>query len=258
MAEKLIFVSCGQLTPEEKDLGKSVKDLVDSKPGYKAYFAEKVQNLDGLAKNIFDKLQKCSGLISFLHERGLVTTNDKKKWGHRSSVWVNQEIAILAYRQQFEKIDEIPILVFKDKRVRLEGAMTSLIVNPSPMGSKSEILKHIESWLDSTIFPLHSSAKEERFLSKWNKTSDTSRKVISALVDEGGTNVKEEAIKKCLQESYKMGAEDANQAIFKARLDFSGHIDLVKLIHDIHSGDEMSINPTWEPYINQELNKLHC
>jgi hypothetical protein len=254
MAEKLIFVSCGQQTSEEKELGTSVKQLVDSKLGYKAYFAEYVQSLDALAKNIFDGLRRCSGLISFLHQRGLVTMQGNEKWGYRSSVWVNQEIAILAYRKQFEGID-IPILVFKDEAVRLEGAMTSLIVNPIPMGSESEILKQIELWLDSTEFPLNSSAKDDRFFPKWEKLSPASRKVISALLDEGSTNVKESAIRACLRENYKMGKNEASQAIFDARLEFINS-DFVKLIHNIHSGDEMSINPTWQWHIRREVQKM--
>ena len=176
MTDKLIFVSCGQQSSEEKKLGTSVKQLVDSKAGYKAYFTEYVQSLDAVAKNIFDGLRRCSGLISFLHERGLVTTKNGKKWGYRSSVWVNQEIAILAYRKQFEGV-EIPILVFKDKKVRLEGAMTSLIVNPIPMKSESEILKEIELWLNATNFPLSTSANDDRFFSKWGKLSPSSRKM---------------------------------------------------------------------------------
>ncbi|GAG19287.1 unnamed protein product, partial [marine sediment metagenome] len=228
--QKLIFVSCGQQTTEEKNLGTSVKQLVDSQPGYKAYFAEYVQSLDALAKNILEGLRKCSGLISFIHDRGLVTTQGNKEWGHRSSVWVNQEIAILAYRKQFEGI-EIPILVFKDKKVRLEGAMTSLIVNPIPMKSESEILKQIESWLKSTEFPLSSSVNDYRFQSKWEKLSSTSRTVISALLDEGGTNVKESSIKVCLREDYGMSKNEASKAILDAQGEFM-NTDLVKLIHN--------------------------
>ena len=63
MTQKLIFVSCGQQTEEEKDIGTSVKKLIDSKPGYKAYFAEYVQSLDSLGKNIFEGLQNCSVLF---------------------------------------------------------------------------------------------------------------------------------------------------------------------------------------------------
>ncbi len=253
MTQKLIFVSCGQQTTEEKNLGTSVKQLVDSQHGYKAYFAEYVQSLDALAKNIFEGLRKCSGLISFLHDRGLVTTQGNKEWGYRSSAWVNQEIAILAYRKQFEGI-EIPILVFKDKKVRLEGAMTSLIVNPIPMKSESEILKQIESWLKSTEFPLSSSVNDDRFQSKWEKLSSTSRTVISALLDEGGSNVKESSIKVCLREDYGMEKNGASKAIMDARGEFI-NTDLVKLIHNIHSGDEMSVNPTWKWDITREVNK---
>ena len=250
MAERLIFISCGQQTAAEKKIGSSVKQLVDSQPGYKAYFAEYVQSLDALAKNIFEGLQKCSGLISFLHARGLVTTQGNGEWGYRSSVWVNQEIAILSYRKQFEGV-EIPILVFRDEKVRLEGAMTSLIVNPIPMRSELEILEQIKSWLKSTEFPLSSSINDDRFLSKWEKLSSTSRKVISALLDEGGNNVKESSIKVCLRESYGMDKNEASKAVSDAKLIFI-NTDLVKL-NNIYSGDEMSINPTWKWHIAKEV-----
>ncbi len=49
----------------------------------------------------------------------------------RSSVWTNQELALLAYRQFFER-RTIPILAFKEQTVTLEGAMTAFIVNPKP------------------------------------------------------------------------------------------------------------------------------
>lgn len=251
MTDKLIFVSCGQQTEEEKKIGTSVKQLVDSKPGYKAYFAEYLQSLDALAKNIFDGLRMCSGLISFMHERGFVKTNGNKEWGYRSSVWVNQEIAILAYRRQYEGI-EIPILVFKDEKVRLEGAMTSLIVNPKTMKSESETLTQIDSWLNSTEFPFRGPVNDDRFNSKWEKLSPMSRKVISALLDEGGKNVKESSIKSSLRESNGIDGNEASKAISDAKLEFID-TDLIKLIHNIDSGDEMSINPTWEWHISRKI-----
>ncbi|MHA2039918.1 MAG: hypothetical protein ACW98X_26175 [Promethearchaeota archaeon] len=254
MTDKLIFISCGQQTDEEKKLGTSVKGIVDSIPGYKAYFAEYVQNLDALAKNVFDGLRKCSGLISFLHERGLVTTKDKKELGYRSSVWVNQEIAILAYRKQFEGID-IPVLVFKDEKIRLEGAMSSLIVNPKPMNTELDILKTIKSWLESSEFPLNSLASDERFYSKWKKLSSASIKVLSALIDEGGTNVKEQVVRICLQENYGFGKNDASSSLRTAKPEFIS-TDLVKLTSDINSGDELSISPIWQWYIIREVNKI--
>ncbi len=254
MTEKLIFISCGQQTEEERNIGTSVKQLIDSKPGYKAYFAEYVQSLDSLSKNIFEGLQNCSGLISFLHKRGLVTTEDTGKWEYRSSVWVNQEIGILAYRKQLEGI-EIPIMVFKDKKVRLEGAMTSLIVNPIPICSNGEILKQIDLWLDSTEFPLSSSNNNNRFSSKWKRLSPMSRKIISALLNEGGSNVKESALRLCLIENYGMDKNQANKAISEAKPQFI-NTDLVKLIQNLYSGDEMSINLTWNWHIVREVNQM--
>ena len=254
MTDKLIFVSCGQQTEEEKKIGTSVKQLVGSKAGYKAYFAEYVQSLDTLAKNIFDGLRMCSGLISFMHERGFVKTNGAVEWGYRSSVWVNQEISILAYRKQIEGI-EIPILVFKDEKIRLEGAMTSLIVNPIIMESESETLTQIDSWLNSTEFPFRGPANDDRFNSKWEKLSPMSQKVIAALLDEGGINVKETSIKSCLRKIYGVGKNEASKAVSDAKLEFI-NTDLIKLIHNIHSGDEMSINPTWEWHITREVKRM--
>ena len=253
MAERLIFVSCGQQTAEEKRLGTAVKQLIDSTAGYRAYFAEYVQSLDALAQNVFDGLRRCSGLVSFLHESGLVMAATDKEWGYRSSAWVNQEIAILAYRRQFEGID-LPILVFKDKKVRLEGAMTSLILNPIPMDSESVILKQVASWLESATFPSSLSGADDRFVSKWQKLSELSQKVVSALLEEGGSSVKESAIKTCLREKFGMERNQASQAVLKARLEFS-NTDLVKLIHNTHSGYEMSVNPAWEWHISREVAK---
>ena len=180
-------------------------------------------------------------------------TQGGKQWGYRSSAWVNQEIAILAYRKQFEGV-EIPILVFKDEKVRLEGAITSLIVNPIPMKLELEILREIDLWLNETYFPLNSSASDDRFVSKWQKLSPNSIKVLSALLDEGGSNVKERAIDICLQEKYGFNSNDADAAIRNAKLEFI-NTDIVKLIPNVHSGDEMSINSNWGWHINREINK---
>jgi hypothetical protein len=254
MTDRIIFISCGQQRPEEKELGTVVKNLIDSKPGYRAYFAEYVQSLDALAKNVFDGLRKCSGLIAFLHERGFVKVDGDKEWGYRSSVWVNQEISILSYRKQFEGID-IPILVFKDKSVRLEGAMTSLIVNPIPIVSKEDIIMKIDSWLQTAVFS-NSAGPDESFLSKWQKLSPSSKKVLSALIDEGGRNVKKSAIRICLREKYGMEKNESSSAVSTASIEFI-NTDLVKLISNIHSGDEMSLNPTWQWHIRREVAKDH-
>jgi hypothetical protein len=151
MADKLIFISCGQLTDAEKSVGVLIKALVDATPGFKAYFAESVHDLDSLAHNVFDGIQRCAGAIVALRDRGLVLDANGAVWGHRSSVWVNQEVALLAYRQ-FAESTKLPILAFVDPGVKLEGAMTSLIVNPQPLPGLADLKTFVDSWLANSEF----------------------------------------------------------------------------------------------------------
>jgi len=126
VSDKKIFVSCGQATEAEKTTGIILKSMVEAQPGISAYFAETVHDLEALAQHVLKGLQECAGAIIVMQDRGRVVHSDNTEWGHRSSVWVNQELAILAYRQFFES-RQLPILAFMDPQVKLEGAMTTLI-----------------------------------------------------------------------------------------------------------------------------------
>ncbi len=240
MSDNLIFVSCGQQTPEEKDLGTAVKNLIDSTPGFKAYFAEHEQSLDSDVLNIFKNLWECSGFIALLHKRNRMAETEECY----PSVWVNQEIAIIAYRQHFEA-REIPILVYKDDEVRVEGSMASLIVNPLTLKSKPDVLERTGKWLSDPGSPWATSGNYAIFLSKWIKLPPYSTKVIAALLDEGGNNVNESVIRIRLQESYGFSKHDASQAVTDSRILFN-NTGLVQLITNIHTGDEMTINPYWK------------
>ena len=253
MSEKLIFVSCGQHTDEEKSIGAAVKSLIDNTPGFKAYFAETVHDLDALAANIFYALRDCSGLIAILHDRGLVKKPDGQDWGHRSSVWINQEIAILAYRQRVEGISiPIPILVFKEDIVELEGAMTQLIVNPLPFRPQEETLVQVHDWLESRHFPSSSEVRHEIFSENWSQLSTEALHVIAALIDLGGENVKRDAVRRRLQQRYNYNKNDASGALRNALGEFI-NTELVKLIPNTHSGDELSVNPTWRWHIERAI-----
>lgn len=253
MSEKIIFISCGQEIDEEKSLGTATKNLIDKTPGFRAYFAETVHDLDALASNIFDALRDCSGLIAILHDRGLVKKSDGQDWGHRSSVWINQEIAILAYRQRAEGISiPIPILVFKEGIVKLEGAMTQLIVNPLPFGSQEEILAQVRDWLDTKHFPPGSEVRHEIFLGNWSQLSPGALHTVAALSDLGGENVKENTVRRRLIQQYGYNKNDASRALREALGEFINN-ELVKLIPNTHSGDELSINSTWRWDVERAL-----
>jgi hypothetical protein len=241
MSNKLIFVSCGQATAEERALGVAVKAEIDTTPGLEGYFAETVHDLTALAQHVFEALRHCAGAVLLLHERGTVLTGDGRDLGHRSSVWINQELAILAYRQ-FLEARQIPVLVFKDSKIRLEGAMSALIVNSYPLGSDTAIVAAVRDWLASTTF---AGVGDETFQRKWVVLSDPAKLVVAALIVEGGNAVKEVSVRRGLQDAFGMNSNEANEAVRAAKPIFI-KTDLVKLIPNIHSGDELALNPTWE------------
>ncbi|MDQ5986520.1 MAG: hypothetical protein CSYNP_02250 [Syntrophus sp. SKADARSKE-3] len=242
--KKLIFVSCGQLTEAEKQLGTAVKNAIDNTDDFEAYFAETVHDLTALAHHILEALRLCSGAISFLHNRGSVTGATGESWGIRSSVWVNQEIAILAFRQFLESA-RLPILVFKDKDVKLEGAMTSFIANPLPLESTQDAVTKVKDWLKSTEF---APCLANEFEEKWGKLSPNSKKVLICLAMEGGQQVKEINIWRKMKQRYSFAPNAADDAVRQAKLQF---IDtgLVICDHNINTGDEMTYHPTWKWYL---------
>lgn len=247
MADKLIFISCGQRTDGEKALGALLKSAVDGTLGFQAYFADSVHDLDSLTHHVFDGLHRCAGAIVVLQNRGLVTETGGAAWGHRSSVWVNQEVAILAYRQFIEST-KVSILAFIEAGVRLEGAMTSLIVNPQPLPPSAAIVSSVISWLATSDF---AGVTRDAFLEKWAQLSNAARRVVAVVIEEGGQNVKESSVRQGLAKRFGLSSNKASQEVQESKLEFV-NTDLVKLISNIHSGHELSINPTWERQLRRE------
>jgi hypothetical protein len=133
--------------------------------------------------------------------------------------------------------------------VKLEGAMTSLIVNPRSLGTASDVAAAVKAWLSSGEF---NAGSDEVFVRKWNQLTDVGRRVLAGLVEEGGYNVKETAVRHGVMRRFKMPSNLATEAIMKAKLEFI-NTDLVKLIHNIHSGDELSVHPTWEFQLRRQI-----
>jgi hypothetical protein len=226
--------------------------LIDANPEFDAYFAQSVQDLDALGNNIFEALTKCSGAIIFLHNRGIAFSISGEEWGERSSVWVNQEIAILAFRQHRES-QRLPILVFKDEKVKIEGAMTSFIINPHRLADTSEVLKMIQEWLTQTHFPPNLDIE---FGKKWEQLSDQSRQVSSCLIDLGGLRNNQEEIRDRLIAKFSLSNNDATKAIQKAQLDFQ-RTNLVEFERNKEGLYVFNIHPTWEFYLRREIAKWH-
>lgn len=161
-AEKIIFVSCGQATGREKKLGLAVKNLIDNRTGFRAYFAETVSSFDALTSEVFGSLSVSSGAVILMHPRGRVKP-PKGNAFERASVWLHQEIAILAYMSHAESI-KIPALALCASDLKREGAMSNLILNARALPPrKKEVLDAVSDWLSRTDFPARRASKLDRF-----------------------------------------------------------------------------------------------
>lgn len=138
MSKAFIFVSCGQYTPAEKTLGKHITTMVKSVTGVDAFFAEEVQDLQGLDTNILAHLRDCSGFITVLHPRGRIIRPDRTEHV-RASVWIEQEIAIVTYITRVER-RTLPVIAFIHRSVGREGIRDLLHLNPIAFTDESEIL----------------------------------------------------------------------------------------------------------------------
>src|SRR5208282_5787967 len=96
---KTIFISCGQYTDSEKRLGKQIAEMVRAITDLEPFFAEEVQDLNGLDTNILHALRNCVAFITVMHPRGEIRRPDGSTL-FRASVWIEQEIAIATYIQR--------------------------------------------------------------------------------------------------------------------------------------------------------------
>jgi len=147
-----IFISCGQYTEAERSLGKTIKKMVESVTGRDAFFAEEVQDLNGLDVNILAALRDCAAFVTVLHPRGEITRPDGTELV-RASVWIEQEIAIATYIQRVEK-RPLPVIAFIHESVGREGIRDLLHLNPIAFSDESDVLaalpKLLSGWTGLT------------------------------------------------------------------------------------------------------------
>jgi hypothetical protein len=156
---KVIFISCGQSTETERQLGKQIASMVRSF-GFQPFFAEEVQDLDGLDTNILRALHDCAAFITVLHPRGDITTPDGKRIT-RASVWIEQEIAIAAYIQRVEN-RKLPVIAFAHEDVSREGLRTLIHLNPIPFRKEADIVLRLAEELANLRDPQGAIVRQEQ------------------------------------------------------------------------------------------------
>lgn len=67
MAKKLIFVSCGQLTEDEKTVGLLIKTTIDATAGFEGYFAQAVQDFEALGRHVLEAIREITLEVDQFH-----------------------------------------------------------------------------------------------------------------------------------------------------------------------------------------------
>lgn len=183
--KELVFISCGQATPEEKKLGADVSELVSELTPYRPYFADNQSSLEGLTLNILGTLNKAIGLIAIMHQRGVVRLHDDTE-AIRGSVWIEQELAIAAFIRQILN-RQIKVAAYIHKNIRREGMRDQLLLNPIPFSTDSEVLEHLRNAL-----PDWRLADDPAAGKRWNlvreelsKLPEYNREAVRLLLDYG-------------------------------------------------------------------------
>lgn len=144
--KKKLFISCGQWKDEEKQLGLTVSDLINAQQLFSAYFAENQSTLEAFTTHILKTLDDCFGFIGIMHRRGEIQTPDRGIV-HRASVWIEQELSVVAYLAQVLQ-RQIHIQLFIQNGIAREGIREKLLINATNFETGDEVLQAIPSVLE--------------------------------------------------------------------------------------------------------------
>jgi hypothetical protein len=147
--ERRVFISCGQYSENEKNLGRELVAAVDTLTSCNGYFAENQTSFEALSRHIFEALDKCAGFVAVMHFRGDVKTANGIQ--SRASVWIEQEIAIAAFLTQIYG-KAIPVNIYIQKGIKREGVREQLLLNATDFVNDSEVLAHFREQLVSGKF----------------------------------------------------------------------------------------------------------
>lgn len=127
MLRAKVFISCGQLTKEEKEIGSKVVKYFENK-GFEPYFAEEVHSPLGLTQNIYNNLRTCEYFVCINFKR------DDSEYG---SLFVQQELAIASY-------DELPLVAFHQPSIKLSGVAKYLHINSIEFNNLTAIINSLD------------------------------------------------------------------------------------------------------------------
>jgi hypothetical protein len=153
--DPVVFISCGQSTPQEIELGRNLEAAVNDLSDCKGYFAQNQSSLEAVSRHILGALDRAVGFVAVLHPRGDVSTPGTDSAAGathvRGSVWVEQEIAIAAFLAQVHHRD-IPALVYAQEKIKREGLREQLKLEPLTFKEEQQVLEDFRDRLRSGRF----------------------------------------------------------------------------------------------------------
>ena len=138
----IVFISCSQ-APEDVELGKAIAQLVTDETAAVGYFAQNETTFEAVTTRILGAIGRCRGFVGIMHHRGDVTPPQGPAF-QRASVWVEQEIAIAAFREQVLR-EPIPVQLYIQNGIRLEGLRDKILLNAEPFDSNEHVIGHFRS-----------------------------------------------------------------------------------------------------------------
>ena len=78
-SRNIVFISCGQRTEEEKQLGRAIFDLVKELTPFTPFFAAEVRSVSALTIEIFQNLMDAAGFVCVMHRRGDVHIDGSRR-----------------------------------------------------------------------------------------------------------------------------------------------------------------------------------
>ena len=187
----LVFISCGQYTQEEKDLGKAIERIIREMTPFEAYFAEQQNTLEGLTSNILSSLGRCMGFVAVAHQRGSVKRPDGEIV--RASVWIEQEIAIAAFIQHVLG-RKIEVALYMQKGIQREGIREQLRLAPVMFDTADDVLadfrQRVADWRLSPL-PKHALVADWKRKTERRTQDHHDYRLVIDLVNKGSKLVSE-------------------------------------------------------------------
>jgi hypothetical protein len=154
---KTVFISCGQYTDEERELGKRACELVKECTPFEGYFAQNQTTLKALSENVLSRLYESVGLIVIMHDRGKVEGRNVI----RASVWIEQEIAMATMMEQVLK-RPLHVALFIQHGIAIEGIRQQIQLNAIEFMTNDEVIARLREILPDWTKPLYVGDEERR------------------------------------------------------------------------------------------------